>query len=70
MRDKGITHFCMTKSNEVKKPKAAPYLYPRCLTNPAYSRYQLNTTVGITLTTYELNSRDSPSALFSGSQAL
>jgi hypothetical protein len=70
MRDKGITHFCMTKSNEGNKPKATPYLYPRRLTNPACSRYQLNTIAGITLTTYELNPRDSPSALFSGSQAL
>jgi hypothetical protein len=69
MRDKGITHFCMTKSNEGNKLKVAPYLYPRCLMNPACSMYQLNTTVGITLTTYELNPRDSPSALFSGSQA-
>jgi hypothetical protein len=69
MRNKSITHFPMTKSNEGNKPNAAPYLYPRCLPNPACSRYHLNTSAGIALTTYELNPRDSPSALFSASQA-
>jgi hypothetical protein len=68
MRDKGITHFCMTKSNEGNKPKVAPYLYLTCLMNPACSKYQLKTTAGITLTTYELNRRLTFSSLqrFSG----